>query len=163
MPNNLAFKDLLYQMGRDYSVSVRYGRIVTQDLNYDTGVNTVTKTVIDINRIIYVPSKLHRRFVQDIAYLAANKNFTYGGLFDENYTIFVLDARQVPINFQPQLDDFIFYNKQRYHIKSVHEFEFGVGWTITCMAHLGANPFDQVPASLINQLNLQQEISYDLS
>lgn len=163
MQNVQFIRDMLYSMKRDYGLPIRYGRIATQELNYNTGENVVVKHVYSIRKAVVITNTLNRRFVQDIAYLAANKNFTYGGLFDENSTFFIIDARDLPKNVTIEMDDFIFYEHGRYYVKKVERLAYNCGYIVSCLQHEGANPFDVQPAKVLQSLDIQQEINYDLS
>lgn len=163
MPNVKFIRDTLYQMKKDYGVAIKYGVLENTSLDMDTGLTVVTKKVYLIRKAIIFPTKLQRKFVQDIAYLAANKNFTYGALFDEKTTIFVIDARDVPRGLQIKMDDFLFMNHQRFMIKTVEILEHNCGWLITAQTHEGANPFEVQPVSVKSRLDFQQEVTYALN
>lgn len=161
MPNMKFIRDALYQMKKDYGVAVKYGRLVTNNLNMETGLTNVSKQVYLIRKAILFPTKLQRKFVQDIAYLAANKNFTYGALFDEKTSIFIIDARDLPRGLQLKIDDFIFMGHQRFAIKVAEILEHNCGWLITAHTHEGANPFEVQPVSVRSRLVYQQEVKYE--
>jgi hypothetical protein len=163
MPNVKFIRDTLYQMKKDYGVPIKYGRLVKNELDYDTGRNTVTKQVYVIRKAVLLPTKLMRKFVQDIAYLAANKNFTYGALFDEKTSLFIVDARDLPRGLQLDMNDFLFMGHQRYAIKQAEILEHNCGWLITAQTHEGANPFEIQPVSSLSRLGFQQEVSYVLN
>jgi hypothetical protein len=148
---------------KDYGVPVKYGRLVKNQLNLDTGINSVTKEVYLIRKAIQLPTKLHRKFVQDIAYLAANKNFTYGALFDEKVSLFIVDSRDLPRGFRLNMDDFLFIGHQRLVIQQAEILEHNCGWLITAKTHEGANPFEIQPVSHRSRLELQQEVLYALN
>jgi hypothetical protein len=160
MPNVKFIRDTLYQMKKDYGVPVKYGRLVKNELNLDTGINTVTKEVYLIRKAVLLPTKLMRKFVQDIAYLAANKNFTYGALFDEKLSLLIIDSRDLPRGLQLNMDDFLFMGHQRFMIKQAEILEHNCGWLITAQTHEGAHPFEIQPASCISRLGFQQEVTY---
>lgn len=163
MPNVKFIRDTLYNMKKDFGVPIKYGVVVSSDLDMDTGLVVVEKKVYLIRKAIIFPTKLQRKFVQDIAYLAANKNFTYGAMFDEKITIFVIDARDVPRGLQINMDQFLFMNHQRLVIKSVEFLEHNCGWLITAQTHEGANPFEVQPFTVKSRLGFQQEVLYVLN
>jgi hypothetical protein len=163
MPNVKFIRDALYQMKKDYGVAIKYGVLESSNLDMDTGLTTVTKRVYLIRKAILFPTKLQRKFVQDIAYLAANKNFTYGALFDEKTTIFIIDARDLPRGLQINMDQFLFMGHQRFMIKQAEILEHNCGWLITAQTHEGANPFEVQPVSVRSRLGFQQEVSYALN
>lgn len=156
-------RDILYTMKKDYGVPIKYGiidRVVIDPLN---GLMDVTKRVYAIKKAIQFPTKLARKFVQDIAYLAANKNFTYGALFDENTAIFIVDSRDLPKGLILNMDDFIFMGHQRFTIKLAEILEHNCGWLLTAHNHVGAHPFEDIPDKVRNSLAFQQEVAYVLN
>ena len=164
MANVKFIRDILYQLKKDYAVAIKYGILEKNELDPDTGINSVTKKVYPIKKAVLLPTKLHRKFAQDIAYLAANKNFTYGALFDEKISLFIIDSRDLPSKaMQLEMDHFIFMNHQRFVIKSAEILEHNCGWLITAQTHEGANPFDISSETVRQGLQFQQEITYDLN
>lgn len=163
MPNVKFIRDTLYQLKKDYGVPVKYGRLIKNQLNLETGMNTVTKQVYLIRKAIQLPTKLQRKFVQDIAYLAANKNFTYGALFDEKVSIFIIDARDLPRGFLLNMDDYLFMGHQRFVVQLAEILEHNCGWLLTVKSHEGANPFEVQPLRHQSRLQFQQEVRYVLN
>jgi hypothetical protein len=163
MPNVKFIRDTLYQLKKDYGVPVKYGRLVRNEINLDTGLNRVTKEVYLIRKVIQLPTKLQRKFIQDIAYLAANKNFTMGAMFDEKISLFIIDSRDLPRGLQLNMEDFLFMGHQRFAIKQAEILEHNCGWLITAQTHEGANPFEIQPAASHSRLVLQQEVLYVLN
>jgi hypothetical protein len=62
-------------------------------------------------------------FEYDIGYLAANKNFTYGGHFTEQMRIFILPM--MPAGFAFTLQTEITYDNKRYRVEDFTEFTCG--------------------------------------
>lgn len=163
MPNVKFIRDILYTLKKDYGVAIKYGVLEKSSIDMDTGKVTVSKKVYLIRKALLLSAKLQRKFVQDIAYLAANKNFTYGALFDEKTSIFVIDTRDIPRGLQLNMDDFIFMGHQRYSVRQAEILEHNCGWLITAQTHEGANPFEVQPAKVLSRLGFQQEVRYALN
>ncbi len=163
MANVKFIRDTLYRMKQDYGVPIKYGIFVSNITDPDTGLNEVIKKVFLIKRAIQFPTKLLRKFAQDIAYLAANKNFTYGALFDEKVSLFMLDARDLPRGFEPAMNHFLFVNHQRHVIKTAELLEHNCGFLLTTETHEGANPFEEHPDRVTSRVLLQQEVTYVLN
>lgn len=161
MPNVKFIRDALYSLKKDYGVPIKYGVLSKNNIDLDTGLNVVEKKVYLIRKAVLLPTKLLRKFAQDIAYLAANKNFTYGALFDEKTSLFIVDARDLPKGLQLNMDDFLFMKHQRFVVKTAEILEHNCGWLITAQTHEGANPFEIQPVSSKSKLGLQQEVTYD--
>lgn len=163
MPNVKFIRDTLYQLKKDYGVPVKYGRILSEALNMETGRNQVTKEVYLIRKAIQLPTKLMRKFANDISYLAANKNFTYGALFDEKISLFIVDSRDLPRGLILNMNDYLFVKHERHVIKTAEILEHNCGWLLTVQTHEGANPFEIVPQVVRHTIQYQQEIAYDLN
>lgn len=161
MPNIKFIKDMLYELKKDYGERVDYCLLIKNEINLETGINTVTKKVYPITRAILLPTKLQRKFIQDIAYLAANKNFTYGALFDENTSVYIIDRRDLPKNVDIDLNNFFINKHKRFVIKSVDILEHDCGWVVTVQNHEGANPFAPIQLSIKNKLEYNQGVIND--
>ncbi len=163
MPNVQFIRDILYKMKQDYGVPVKYGILEKNSIDPLTGLNTVSKRVYAIKKAILLPTKLSRKFAQDIAYLAANKNFTYGALFDEKISIYMIDARDLPKSLVLNMDNFLFSKHERYVIKTAEILEHDCGWLLTVETHVGANPFDLIFDKVYHTCQFQQEVAYALN
>jgi hypothetical protein len=142
---NQRMKHTLYSLKRQYGGCFdfyRRGSAGTTD--HKTGVVTVDKTVVNITRGIVLPAKVAREAVQTLSIISANKAFVYGGTYDSNTRMFIVDRRDVPNldlkAFDPTLDDWIVYNGRKYEIKDFQEFEFDSAWVFTGRAVLGDVP-----------------------
>ena len=68
-----------------------------------TGVpNPITGVVVDsvvsatIRRAIVLPERVLKDYEYDLSFIAANKNFTYGGFFDNSETVVIIEKRDMP-------------------------------------------------------------------
>lgn len=101
----------------------------TNTVELDTGKRVVEYGVIKIRRAILLPTRLHRDFVYDLSFVAANKNFTYGGLFDTSERRLIVDVEDLPIVNDPAQSDHVFFEeflgqgREKYVIKEVALFE----------------------------------------
>lgn len=78
--------------------------------------------VIPLRKAIVFPGRLIRDFVYDLAYIAANKNFTSGAYFDHEELWLLLDHRDLG-GLSPQVEDYIIKDNYRYDIKEVNNYE----------------------------------------
>ncbi len=142
---NRRILNTLYMLKRQYGGSFDFYRRGTGGgTDYITGVVTVDKDVIQIDRGIILPAKVIRDVVQNISVISANKSFVFGGTYDSSTRMFIIDRRDVPNldlkDFDPTHDDWIVYNGRKYEIKDFQEFEFDSAWVITGKAVLGDIP-----------------------
>jgi hypothetical protein len=130
-PNlNRRIRLLLYQLKRQFGGPITVYKLVSAETVYDTGIKTKFYTITRIPRGIILPVKVAREIATSITIVAANKMMVYGGSYDAGTRQFIIDAQDVPSDFNFSKDDFILYNNRRYEIKSYEEFEFHTGWNV---------------------------------
>lgn len=118
--NDISFiRETLYDLKKRHKAEIKIIEIVSQEQSNFTGQRIVNRKTINIKKAIRLPYDLKRSFAQDIAYLAANKNFTYGALNDYKTETFVIDFRDVPNNFVPNLSHYIAYKNRRFDIADI--------------------------------------------
>ncbi len=77
-----------------------------------------------MNRIAFdlpavrLPQSQVRKFIQDIGYLAANKNFTYGAFNDFTTVMFIINRVDMPAAMNLNLNGWINHGPSRYERKS---------------------------------------------
>ncbi len=139
----------LYTLKRQFSGSVYIYKLVDAETDYVTGVKTSIQKVYPIPRAIVLPIKIQRDEVKTLSIVSANKAFVYGGTYDAGVRLFVIDARDVPADFELELDDWVVYNGQRYSLSSIDKLELQAGWLIV------GREIEQVTGTLTHQEVLQ--------
>ena len=81
-----------------YGLKKRFGRsLVLRSVTSvpDTRTGNVAYGTVDTNvrRAVVLPRTVAQKFAYDISYLAANKNFCYGGYFDEMGILVIIEKR----------------------------------------------------------------------
>lgn len=76
----------------------------------------------EVKRAIILPGRTTRKFSYDIGFLAANKNFTYGGFYDVTQREVIIEKSDVG-TFGLKMDYRIRFNESDYCIKELQEFE----------------------------------------
>lgn len=107
--------------------------LVTADetTDFETGAITTVNTEHKVKRAIEVPEGSGRKFAYDIAFLAANKNFTYGGNYDINSKVVLVHSRDLPKTYTPSLDNVINFRSKPYRITKIDELALNQGWIFT--------------------------------
>lgn len=131
-----AVRSTLYQLKREYGVELNivYRTSSTPDLA--TGDLTVVKDAESVRRAIVLPSKIDRTFEYDLAFIASNKNFTYGGFYDEQRRRIIIDRRDLPTGFEIKVGYTLIFNGKRYDTESISEFEEGAGYLLVAKQEL---------------------------
>jgi hypothetical protein len=95
-----------------------------------TGVSTKPYTDTYIRRVVCMPVSQLRDFIYDLTFLAANKNFAYGGTFTKNERVFIVDIKDLPYlnssgteRIKITLEDKIIFRNQVYTLKTVELYE----------------------------------------
>lgn len=128
---NRRIRQALYALKRAYGSTVKLYKLIDAETDYKTGAKTINSSVVTIHRCIVLPTRVQREVVQTISIISANKEFAYGGSYDADTRLFVLDARDIPKGRIIQNDDWIEFEGYRYNIKSIEALEQHTGWTIT--------------------------------
>lgn len=99
-------------------------------MTLDRAAGTAARTDADysIKRAIVSPASQAGDFVYDLSFIAANKNFTYGGFFDTTQRYVIFDVRDIDkasdIEFAPDRNtDRVIINSRLYEIVRVIEAE----------------------------------------
>ena len=110
----------IYKLKRRFGTAATFIRIEeTGDTDYTTGVvadNYLEKK--DVRNVIFLPYALSRNFSYDLSYIAANKNFTYGGLYDISASTIICDKRDLK-GFDLTLDSYVLVDCKRHEIKKI--------------------------------------------
>lgn len=128
-----------------YALKRKYGLLATiykpdePVCNIETGAIIQNEEKRIIIRAIHVPVKAMRTFVYDLSYIAANKNFTYGGLFDKDTEIVIIDRRDIK-NFVIDLNCYIVFNNKKYNIVDLQDVEELSSYMLTVKATTGDLP-----------------------
>lgn len=154
--NQLRFvKDVLYQLSKQYGTPLDIYRVTSSTADTTTGRKTVAKTVCNIKRAIVLPSDVSSRFVYNHTYIAADKQFTYGGLFDINVRTVIVDKRKIPSDWDLKGENFYAVcDGVKYDFKLVTQTIDHASWVIILKAIEGTPP-----AQVIN-LNVYQTLRF---
>lgn len=99
-------RQLLYPIKRRRGEPVQIHQIDDNEVDLTTGAITKSYLTYRIKKAIVLPVNTDRSFVYDLAFIAANKNFTGGGFFDKLMTQIVIDMRELPTGIVISLNDY---------------------------------------------------------
>lgn len=144
-----------------YGYPVDLYRLTSSDINLATGRKDVRREKFSINRAIILPASMARKFSYDLSYVAANKNFAYGALYDVRSRLIIIDPIDLPVGFDIMVDDrFVFSNKS-YAVKTVESIVDSFGFLVTAKETEGTLPFEVSSLSVMSTLNLRQECLHE--
>ena len=98
-------RNIIYALKRKFGfrVDILTTESITQDLQ--TGMIVRNERLIVIRKAVVVTSKEIRDFTYDLSFIASNKNFTYGGLFDTSERVMIIGKRDLPKDYVPAIND----------------------------------------------------------
>lgn len=99
-------RQILYPLKRERGEPVQLHQIDDNTVNLTSGAITKSYLTYRIKKAIVLPVNATRSFVYDLAYIAANKNFTGGGLFDKSYTTVIIDMKELPTGIVVSLNNY---------------------------------------------------------
>jgi hypothetical protein len=104
-------------MKRRYGCRVIFNAPVDNP-DFQTGKrNTDNTDSVEIRNVVVLPERADRQFVQRLASIVANREFTYGTYFDASVRRFVVDGRDLrDNNYEPKDNHFLVWNYRRYEI-----------------------------------------------
>lgn len=74
-------------------------RSETAQADFKTGTKTIAIQHIPVYKAVVIGVSSMTHFAYDLAYIATNKNFTYGGEFDRYDRMFLIDGDDLPEGF----------------------------------------------------------------
>jgi hypothetical protein len=135
-------KVAIYRLKRNYGLA---GTIYRPDpdayaFNVETGRQAREWAYVTIKRMIRLPAVIAKKFLYDLSFIAANKNFTYGGFFDVDAILFIIDRKDMG-DFELDDNSFIWIeNKNRYEVSKFVEVEELAAYMVNTKAVTGTLP-----------------------
>jgi hypothetical protein len=158
--SNLQFiRHLMYDLKRRYpspATVIKYLNIVTDPT---TGRRSATKRMLEVRKGILLPSSLSNKFIYDRSYMAADKDFTYGGFFNLNDRIYIIDAKDVPSDFKIGQDDYLIVANSKYVVKLMNTLNNNYYVMLTITETLGALPYAVTNISVNHCLQMGQLVN----
>lgn len=111
--------NLLYQLTKVMGSKITIFRLVQDDYDLEEG-NIVRRWDEHIiKRVLIMKARQVNDFVYDLSFIAANKNFTYGGYFGYNRRWIIIRKRDLPKSFIPNLTDHVEFEDQRWEVTEI--------------------------------------------
>ena len=114
-------KVIIYRLKRNNGEAVVLHKAPSLTPNYTTGaVTAVANDSVSIKRAIILNERSSRDFVYDLAFIAANKNFTQGGYFDERTFRGLIDKSDLG-SVTITMNDYIVWDSRRLDVRNIGE------------------------------------------
>lgn len=116
-------RQTIYALLRQWGTAITVCR--TTGDNFDTVTGAITNNLIKvaIRRAAVLSGESIRTFSYDLSFIAANKNFTLGGFYDDQTRLFVIKQRDMPSDFPINQDMHIVCQGVRYEAKKLGTYD----------------------------------------
>jgi len=152
--------NVIYPLKRRYGIPATVYRLDSTINNVQTGVQQKFYTRVPIVRIVPLPQNTIRKFIYDLSFIAANKNFTYGGFFDWKQRVILIDGKDLPTGFEPDPNDHFEIEGIRYSIKKLEAFEHeNKAWVIALSRVEGEPPVLVFRESVEHTFEFSQDLN----
>ena len=95
----------IYRLKRSLASEILVQKITKTSRNIEVGTRGRQIQHHRVRKAIVGGSDILKRFVYDLSYIAANKNFTTGALFDQTDGLVIIDAKDLPKGYKLSHDD----------------------------------------------------------
>lgn len=161
--NNVRYiLDTIYQFKREYGCELTYVEVLASESNVETGSRNINKR-INVIQAVLLPRRNQRKFIQDISYLAANKNFTYGGLSDYESVTLVISSEDLPSQIQIDLNGYFILDGQRYEKTEFTKLDHEVGYILMGKAVKGSITYSLTNLNVSNNLTMGHSVTNELN
>ena len=123
---------------RDYGNPITVYALGDATTNHITGVKSVSKSSVYIDRAIVLPSNIKPEVIQSISLISSNKKVVQGGSFEAGNRTFIIDRTDVDTDWVVTTQDWIVYDGKRFDITKVEEFEYKTAWLLQAKVIEGA-------------------------
>jgi len=124
-------KLILYRLKQNFGVPAIFSFPTQNDYDVTTGAITRVFTTFTVQKVIVLPAALTREFVYDLAYIAANKNFTNGGYFDAQNRNIIIQKSDLQ-GYVPSLEWICTFKNKQHAFVRVEETEDSEGFIVAC-------------------------------
>lgn len=160
MRQQTTIRRLLYALKRDWGTTFEFIQIQESEVNLNTGTRDVKRKAYQIVGVL-LPQNQVRKFIQDIGYLAADKNFTYGALNDFNNLRFLFDKQDIPVEAL-DLNGYIVYQGKRYERVQLDDL-YDTAILLTTKGVEGAAPYSEINERTQNTLQIGGKVTVELN
>lgn len=155
--NSLSYiRNLMYKLKLDYGFPLDIYRFTGQVIDTKTGEKTVTRLKIEVPLAVILVENDARKFSYSRAFIAENRQFTFGGYFDVGTRVCILDAEDLPVDFVPKNDDYCVAQQIRYQISKVGNLMGDYGFLVAMKETKGTEPLQVLNETVTSCVDLKQ-------
>lgn len=130
-------RQALYRLKHRYPTPCIFTNIEDTQIDTDTGDRDIIQDAVLVRKCPVLPEDTHSKFYYDLAYVAANKNFTYGGDYTVGKRTILVDKRDLPSDFKIKVDTILYCRSKEYRVSNVDDLEGNnqtIGYSLTATA-----------------------------
>lgn len=152
-------RETLYALKLEFGEPVQVYKVGSATTNYETGEKTMNRTSVEVRRCPVMSAAGVRKFAQSVTYLKTSASFVSPGAqgWDQDSRGFILDARDLPVGYIFEIEDWIVYDGQRYDPKSIEELGNRQGYLVIATRLRGALPERDIRVNVVETFGVSQE------
>lgn len=135
----------IYALKRAHGQRLQLVQVTNVSTNYQTGKKSEAHAIQVVKRAVLLPSQEHRKFSYDLSFIAANRNFTYGGFYDIDLVTVLVDQRDLTADVD--LNMHAYFNSKRYEVKKIIRYQEFEAVVLVLQTLAGAPQRQQLSAS----------------
>ncbi len=122
-------RKLLYSLKKEYGFDITFHKMIEQTLDTELGTSEQTFEIKRVKRAIILPDNKQSTFEYDLAFIAAAKNFTYGGSYDTSLRKIIVDKQDLG-TYEIEIRDYVIWNEKRWEVAKISSFELETGFIV---------------------------------
>jgi hypothetical protein len=156
-------KKILYTLEREFGTDIDIMKL-TDSGTYNPETGRTTADVYDkhsVKRALVFPYTMDVKFIYDLSYISANRNFVSGGLFERADATIVINRRTLKVKTLTH-EDYIVASGNRYNVISCDVSPDGAWFSVKVRNVLDEQPRRIIEARVGDRLGLQEELEDEL-
>lgn len=109
-------KTTVYNLKRQFGIPIQVCRITSSVTDRETGLKTVSRSTISVQRAIQLPNELIRQF------FSRDQLAKFGGYIDVSKRIFAIAVTDLPSNYQFNPEDWVISQDKRYDLELISDY-----------------------------------------
>ena len=156
-------RKIMYSLKKHWSYPLDWYRLISTITDRRTGKKVTDWVKARVRKAILLPKVDTREFKYSLSYLAANKNFVYGGYFDKSKRYVLIEARDLPDTWtidtdQVEFNDKIIINNDRYELSKAENYDESGAVYIITLTHVKASDAEEyIEVEASNTLEVADE------
>lgn len=152
-------RQTLYRLRRRWGVQATLYEVVPGSFDPELGTVSETKTVHVIPQLVTWYVTEQQRFEYDLAFVAANKNFTYGATFEMGDRFAIVDGVYLPDTFNMTESCYFVYDAVRYSLQRWTELDGKAGYLVHIRSTNVEKPEQIIQVHVEHGLTIDHDIS----